>query len=259
MANHNIAELVNAGALFVANHSGGKDSMACLIELAKCVPASQLIVVHASLGLAEWPGALEKAQEHAQSLGLPFFVAKANKSLFDMVEHRLATRPEVPSWPSASTRQCTSDLKRDPIAKVVRHYAAKHGYKLVVNCLGIRAQESPGRAKRAVFAKSERNSTQERQWFEWLPVHELSVKEVWALIASQPVKAHYAYLLGNERLSCVFCIMASTNDLQVGQRHNPELFGQYVALEAKTGYTMHMSRKSLQELVLGSYASGVSF
>lgn len=248
-----IQDLIARGALFVSNHSGGKDSQATLIALlAQGVPTKQLLVVHASLGAMEWPGALEKAQEHAEKHRLPFIVAKAAKSLFDMVERRHANRPEVPSWPSASTRQCTSDLKRDPIAKEVRRYAEEHGYSVIVNCLGLRAAESTGRAKRPVFSKVDRFTTAKRTWFEYLPIHALSTEQVFASIREAGLKPHFAYLLGNERLSCVFCIMSSRNDLVVGQRHNPELFDSYVALERKTGYTMHMSRKSLQALVLGA-------
>lgn len=247
-----IQDLINKGALFVANHSGGKDSQATLIALInQGVPLEQLLVVHASLGAMEWPGALEKAQEHALAHGLPFIVAKAAKSLFDMVERRHANRPEVPSWPSSSSRQCTSDLKRDPIAREVGRYAKEHGFNVVVNCLGLRAKESTGRAKKPVFSKSDRFTTRTRTWFEYLPIHALSTEQVFASIAAAGLKPHFAYMLGNERLSCVFCIMSSQNDLQVGKRNNPELFNQYVALEQKTGYTMHMSRKSLLELVLG--------
>lgn len=43
--------------------------------------------------------------------------------------------------------------------------------------------------------------------------------------------------------------MGSKNDLALGAKFNPELFARYVALEERTGYTMHMSRKSLTELV----------
>jgi len=258
MQTSQIDSLIASGALFVANHSGGKDSMACLIELSRRVPASQLIVVHASLGIAEWPGAMEKAEEHAKHLGLPFFVAKANKSLFDMVERKFERVPEVVSWPTAAQRQCTSDLKRDPIAKLVRHYADSHGFTQIVNCLGIRSQESTARAKRPEFSVNTRETNSKRDVYEWLPVFKLTVDQVWAAIDSQPVQRHYAYLLGNERLSCVFCIMSSRNDLVIGRQQNPALFEQYVALEEKTGYTMHQSRQSLRELtadmVLGTQA-----
>ena len=39
-----------------------------------------------------------------------FFVVQAGKTFFDMVEHRQM-------FPSPKNRQCTSDLKRGPIAK----------------------------------------------------------------------------------------------------------------------------------------------
>lgn len=247
------AELIAKNALFIANHSGGKDSMACLESLInQGVPKSQIIVVHASLGAMEWEGALEKAQEHAAKHGLPFFVAKAAKSFFDMVERRFATRPDAPSWPSASTRQCTSDLKRDPIAKLMRNYASAHGYTTIVNCLGLRADESTARKLRPVFSVNTRETNAKRTVYEWLPIHKLSVAQVWALIDASGVKRHFAYDLGNERLSCVFCIMGSANDCRNGAKHNPQLFSQYIALEKKTGYYMHQDGLSLLEIVFGT-------
>lgn len=242
-----IDSLIAAGALFVANHSGGKDSQAQLIRLLKRVPAAQMIVVHASLGAMEWPGAMELARDQAAAAGLPFIVATATKTLLEMVERRFQGRPEVPSWPSASTRQCTSDLKRGPIQREVRRYAKQNGYKLIVNCLGLRAQESPGRAKRKEFSQMG-ISNSVNTWFEWLPVHDLSAAEVFGVIEQAGQQPHYAYALGNDRLSCVFCIMASKKDLRTGASHNPELLAQYDALEKRTGYTMHMSRIPLVEL-----------
>ncbi|EKL5246282.1 phosphoadenosine phosphosulfate reductase family protein [Salmonella enterica] len=243
-----IQSLIEAGALFVSNHSGGKDSQAMLIKLLEIVPAKQLIVVHASLGIIEWPGALELAEKQAKNAGLVFIVARASKTFFEMVERRFANRPEVPSWPSSSTRQCTSDLKRGPIQREVRRHAKAHGFKTIVNCLGLRAQESPGRAKRQAFRKNETDSNSVLTWYEWLPIHGMLTDEVFAVIRESGQQPHYAYALGNERLSCVFCIMASRNDLRNGGRHHPDLLEQYAALEARTGYTMHMNRIPIREL-----------
>lgn len=245
-----IKALVDAGALFVSNHSGGKDSQAMLIKLLEVIPPSQLIVVHASLGAVEWPGAMELARDQAADAGLPFIVATARKTLLEMVARRFENRPEVPSWPSASTRQCTSDLKRGPIQREVRAYAKANGFKTIVNCLGLRAQESPGRAKRKAFRKNETDSNSVLTWYEWLPVHELLTDEVFATIRGAGQEPHYAYALGNERLSCVFCIMASRNDLKNGATHHPELLEQYAEMEDKTGYTMHMNRIPIRELVV---------
>lgn len=247
--NDEIDRLIAAGALFVGNHSGGKDSQAMLVRLLERVPAAQMIVVHASLGEMEWPGAMELARDQAAAAGLPFIVAHATKSLLEMVERRFESRPEVPSWPSASTRQCTSDLKRGPIQREVRRYAKANGYKVIVNCLGLRAQESPGRAKRAPFRRNERDSNSVNTWYEWLPIHDLSAPEVFSIIEQAGQKPHYAYAEGNDRLSCVFCIMANKRDLKNGRKLRPELFDKYVAMEKLTGYTMHMSRIPLVDLV----------
>ncbi|MEE1922650.1 phosphoadenosine phosphosulfate reductase family protein [Pseudomonas sp. 148P] len=243
-----VEALVASGVLFVANHSGGKDSDAQMIKLRKLVPRNQLVVVHASLGPMEWEGALELAQERAEEAEVPFIAAKASKTLLEMVLRRYETRPEVPSWPSASTRQCTSDLKRGPIQREVRAFAKANGFKVIVNCLGLRAEESPSRRKRAVFSKMG-ISNSVLTWYEWLPVHDMSTSEVFESIRAAGQEPHYAYALGNDRLSCVFCLFGSKGDLRNGRRHRPELLQQYDATEKHTGYTMHMSRIPLVELV----------
>lgn len=243
-----VADMLTGGALFVVNHSGGKDSQAMMIRLLATIPRRQLVVVHASLGEMEWPGALELARRQADEAGVPFIVAKAVKTFFQMVEHRFAVRPESPSWPSAANRQCTSDLKRGPIDREVRRYAKANGFTSVVNCTGIRAAESVGRSKQSPLRINERNSLPSRVWVDWCPIFELSTDEVFATIKDAGQTPHPAYALGNKRLSCIFCIMASEGDLKNGRAQVPELFGRLVELENRTGYTMHQSRKSLVEL-----------
>jgi len=106
--------LIAAGALFVANHSGGKDSQALLIRLLEVVPATQVLVVHASLGEVEWPGALEHAQAQAEAAGLPFVVARSGKTFFNMVEHRFKVHsshllePQGMAERGASRRRATA-------------------------------------------------------------------------------------------------------------------------------------------------------
>lgn len=250
-----IRQLIDRGALFVVNHSGGKDSQAMLIELAGIIPHSQLLVVHATLGDIEWPGALELAQQQAANLGVPFLVARAvfkdgsPKTFLNKVEHQFNRRPDAPSFPSKQQRWCTSELKTGPIEREIRHYMKARGLKLIVNCVGERAQESDDRAKRLVFELNADNSKAGREWYDWRPIHGMSTAEVFATIARAGQKPHPAYAAGNERLSCVFCIMGSKNDLALGAKHNPELFARYVEMEERTGYTMHMSRKPLAQLV----------
>jgi 3'-phosphoadenosine 5'-phosphosulfate sulfotransferase (PAPS reductase)/FAD synthetase len=119
---------------------------------------------------------------------------------------------------------------------------------LIVSCTGIRAAESPARAKAEVFKLNTRNSVAGREWFDWAPIHGLTTAQVFESIAQAGQQPHAAYAAGNERLSCVFCIMASRRDLANGAKHHPELFARFVEMEKRTGYTMHMSRKPLAEL-----------
>lgn len=244
-----IAELIAQRALFVVNHSGGKDSQAMLIKLLEIVPREQLVVVHAALGEIEWHGALELAQRQAADAGVPFIVARAVKTFLEMVEHRFATRPDVPSFPSSEHRQCTSDLKRGPIEREIRRFAKANGFALIVDCEGVRAQESADRAKRPTFSHYARGSVAGRTWYKWAPIHAMTTEQVFATIRDAGQSPHPAYAAGNERLSCVFCIMGSRRDIALGAAARPDLLARYVEIEERTGYTMHMSRLSLLEIV----------
>lgn len=244
------ADAIAEGALVVISHSGGKDSQAMMIRLLEAgVPTQQMLVVHASLGRIEWEGAEDHARVQAEAAGVPFLVARAKRTLFDMVRDRHATRPEVPSWPSSAQRQCTSDLKRGPIMREVRRYGDAHGYRVIVNCMGLRAEESPARRRRPPWRRNDAACNTRREWFDYLPIRDLSTAEVFETIKSAGQRPHHAYESGNERLSCVFCIFGSRNDLRNGAATRPELADEYMRLEEITGYSMHMSRRPLRELL----------
>lgn len=249
-AGPDVPALVRVGALFVLNHSGGKDSQLMAASVAKLVPAAQLLVVHAPLGEVEWPGALELAQDQAVRLGAAFRLAPITSglTLLDKVRLRFFNRSEVPSWPSSRSRWCTSDLKAGPCAREVRRYAAAHGFTTVVNCLGLRASESMERFKQLPWKRNPKHCTQTRTWYDWLPIHHLFTPEVFTELATLGETPHYAYALGNDRLSCCFCIFGCAGDLRNAALAHPALYEKYVALEAETGYTMHMSRKALPEI-----------
>jgi 3'-phosphoadenosine 5'-phosphosulfate sulfotransferase (PAPS reductase)/FAD synthetase len=237
-----IQEMRDAGALFAVNHSAGKDSQAMLIALREAgIPDEQMVVIHADLGEVEWEGNLDHIE--ANSAGLPLIIAKPKTGFFDMVERRQM-------FPSAAQRQCTSDLKRGPIERELRRYLKENprfGGKLV-NCMGMRAAESPARAKKKALTFSARNSKAGRDWWDWLPIHHLSTEEVFETIRSAGQEPHPAYALGMTRLSCCFCILASASDLRISAQANPELYRRYVETEQRIGHTLSMSRKPLTEV-----------
>jgi 3'-phosphoadenosine 5'-phosphosulfate sulfotransferase (PAPS reductase)/FAD synthetase len=243
MTNHitQIIDLVQRGALFVVNHSGGKDSQAMTLMLQGLVPAEQMIVVHAELPGVDWDGIIEHINDTVD--GLPVTVVKSVKTFIEMVQHR-------GMFPSPQYRQCTSDLKRNPIEKAVRHHLKAHPEfgGLVVNCMGIRAQESTSRAKAKTFKLNAKNSKAGREWYDWLPIHEMLETEVFEAIEAAGQKAHWAYAAGMSRLSCCFCIMASKSDLVTAAKLAPARFAEMVELEKTIGHTMNMQGKGLEEV-----------
>jgi DNA sulfur modification protein DndC len=256
MLNPSIAELVAAGALFVVNHSGGKDSQLLYRTVKAQVPAAQLVIIHADLGRVEWPGL--KAHIRANTDDVPMYVTRnLKKDLLSMADER-------GMFPSPKYRQCTSDLKRAPIERQIRQLtpAKGDGSKwLVVDCIGQRAQESKDRSKLKPFERHGKNCNGVREWYIWRPIHGASIDEVWASEghtaeeleqrralwrAGRKDEAvagwgfHWAYVAGMSRLSCSFCIMSTKADIQVAGRERPDLLAEYDAIERKHDVTMMM-------------------
>ena len=251
-------DIIAAGGLVFVSHSGGKDSQAMYAELNDHVKygvrQDQIVVVHADLGEVEWDGVKDhiRANIHHE-LNVVHSVWKdgTSKDLLGMVARRFVTRPDAPSWPSAAYRQCTSDLKRGPIQKFMRHEMKRRGVKLAMNCMGLRAEESSARAKREVFSLNKAMSKAGREVYDWNPIHDWTTEEVFARIAEAGQDPFHAYAAGNERLSCVFCIMGCTGDLRNGARQRPELAGKYVALERSTGYGLFGKDDTLESRLEG--------
>jgi 3'-phosphoadenosine 5'-phosphosulfate sulfotransferase (PAPS reductase)/FAD synthetase len=241
-----IRALVQRGAVFVINHSGGKDSQAMTIYLREHIPAAQLVIVHAILPEVDWDGIPEHIT--ATCGDIPVHHTQARKTFFEMVEHR-------GQFPSPKYRQCTSDLKRGPIERTIRQISAARGERLIVNCMGMRAEESSARSRLNTFKLNAGNSVAGREWYDWLPIHHLSTKDVFAMIAGAGQEPHWAYGAGMSRLSCCFCIMSSKADLKTAAKLNPALLQRYVEAERRFDKTMMMPvagrRQFLDEIVAG--------
>lgn len=216
------------------------------------VPHHQITVVHANLGRVEWRG----VEEHIrQNVDHEMNIVRANKTFFDMVRRRARLRPDVPAFPDAGRRQCTSDLKRGPIYKFIRRHMKRVGAEVGINCLGLRAEESTARQRKTEWSVNTELSSRRRRVYNWLPVHKLTRAEVFARIRQAGQRPFWAYEAGNERLSCVFCILGCANDLANGRRHRPELYEEYIALEHETGWRM-FPKQSLAERASGGETPG---
>lgn len=230
-------ELAGMGAVFFVNSSAGKDSQSMLLHLRDHIPHEQIVVIHAILPEVEWDGVLDHLR--ATIFDHPLLTCQAATNLLDKVRTR-------GMFPSPAMRWCTSDHKTHQLEKLIRHT----GHKLIVNCMGMRAQESSKRAKLVDWKFSERNSKNGRQWYDWLPLHDWSEQEVFAKIKQEGQVPHWAYSKGMSRLSCVFCIMASKADLTTAAKLNPAMYKTYVDMEKEIGQVMMMPTKSKGRLTL---------
>lgn len=279
------------------NSSGGKDSQAMITEVvetadAQGVPRDRLLVVHADLGRAEWPGTRELAEQQAAAYGLAFVTVARGQDLLDQVItrretldaeaaalevkarelalaglHELAERAAedaakklaTPAWPSSTARYCTSDHKTSQVAKLMTELAAQHreanpgaGLIRILNCLGIRRDESPARAKKRPLGGDPATNSR-REVTRWLPIFFRSESWVWATIERSGLPYHPAYDASMPRLSCVFCVLAGQRELVIAARLNPDLGQAYLEVERRVGHTIKADL-SMEQIIAAAQA-----
>jgi DNA sulfur modification protein DndC len=241
-----INKLAARGAVFYISHSGGKDSQAQYAAILKVVPASQIRVIHADLGTVEH---LDVKDHINANISHELHIAKAfhkdgkPADFFSLVRQRRAMLDakgsfDAPAFPSSAARFCTSDLKTGPIWREIR----QGGHSLVVNCVGIRGQESKSRGKkvaqRGTLNLNNKNNNSVREAYDWWPIADWSIDQVWAEIAEAGQVPHHAYAAGNDRLSCAFCIFGSVTDLRNAAAERPDLLKAFGELEIEVRTTM---------------------
>ena len=252
----------------VINTSAGKDSQAMMDYVVRLAEAAgvnvreRVIAVHCDLGQVEWQGTRELAEEQCKRYGIELHVVSRTKGdLLQQVEER-------GMWPDNKNRYCTSDQKRDQVAKLhtsitsqkIAEMAARAWRQTpdspigkprqirILNCMGLRAEESPARAKKVAYTENKRQTNGKRLVMDWLPIHEWSTKQVWDTIKASGVPYHHAYDKGMPRLSCMFCIFAPKDALVIAGRANPALLDEYVRVEAKIGHTFRNGFKIAEVL-----------
>lgn len=220
--------------------SAGKDSLASIsyvVDLARAAGViDRVVVVHSDLGRVEWKRTREIAIAQAEHFGVRWMVvSRAQGDLLALARH-------YGHWPRPSSRWCTAMLKRGQILRALTQLADEARGKRahddgrpvrVLNCIGLRAEESPSRRRQKNFRRDPRSSGKgERKVVDiWLPIQDLTEAEVWTRCHASGAPIHPAYALGMPRLSCVFCIFAPEAALQLAGLENPELLAEYVEVE----------------------------
>jgi 3'-phosphoadenosine 5'-phosphosulfate sulfotransferase (PAPS reductase)/FAD synthetase len=255
-----ITSAMDSGAALAVSISGGKDSQAMATALVAWAKregywgVNEIFAVHADLGRMEWRG--EYATEpvvraQAAHLGLELHICTRTdgRDLLGRIQDRRVKLAEegkdAPFWPAPGPlRYCTSDLKRDPIDKLLRKYSH------VISAEGIRAEESDARSKKPCWTPRKRIECQSREAHTWNPIIDWLETDVWTAIGGRDGHlVHPAYGLGNDRLSCALCIMGCDGDLVNGARNNPALFEELLEMERDSGWKF-TQRRSLEEVKL---------
>ena len=244
--------------LIIINTSAGKDSLVSMDVIDRMARRAKVRdrvwVVHCDLGRVEHPGTKELAAQHAEVMGLPFYIAysQSKGDLLEGIETRLEKYKHDPvkGWPGKFARFCTSGWKTAEVSKLITAWisnleapdgnplggrsAERHlGRPLrILNILGLRVDEGTDRGKRPTMQmKGKANSR--RVIHEWLPVHGWPDEKVFKQMAKSKMSAHPWYAKGGKRLSCIICPLAANEDIVLGTMHYPKLAAEYVALQRK--------------------------
>ena len=267
-------------SILLISVSGGKDSDVMLIRLWNWarehgIDGERIHVISAHLGRNEWSFALPHIQELTYDITgkAPIVVERPQGDVLQQWEDRYATlqaqgRTHVAPFSDAKNRFCTSAAKRAQIHKKIIEMFPRD--RLIVQAVGIRAEESPHRRKATTLKylkKSPSAATLNRHVYTWLPIHSFSLQDVWQTLGwtlerlaefqadvKQKVRAGdyemlervceawdyrwgRSYALGNTRLSCSLCPLANNNDLLNGIAWNPDHFRDISALERRSGFS----------------------
>lgn len=223
------------------NSSAGKDSQAMLDYVVSLtdkasIPRERLTVVHADLGRMEWPGTLDLASEHAAHYNLRFeVVSRPQGNLLSHVRRR-------GMWPDAARRYCTSQHKTGQVQKLMTRIVAnirgvdeENGRPprrvRLLNCMGMRSDESPARRKRPGYIQNLASSNGRRHVDDWLPIKDWTLEDVWRRIDKAGTRVHTAYALRMPRVSCSLCVLASKAALVQAARLRPDLAADYLEVE----------------------------
>lgn len=210
----------------VINFSGGKDSSAMLAYICYKYPGIKKHVVFANTGW-EHPGIEEWCKNIVSKFGLELNIVKnKNKDFLSMSRNR-------GKFPAPAYRQCTSDLKRGPIQTWIRNNIDD---TLIINCMGMRAEESPRRKKMKKLYRDKIMTNSKRTVWNYLPIHEWPVGKVFDYLKEKEIPLHpvYQYL---DRLSCRICIYMKKSDILKVKKHDPEAIKIISKLEREIDFS----------------------
>src|SRR5262249_17762054 len=146
------------------------------------------ILIHADLGQIEHADSLPQCQRLADHLGLEMIVVRRPQGgMIERWEQRwrdnttryveLSCVTLITPWSSSGMRFCTSELKIDQITRELSRRF--HGQR-IINCVGIRGQESTTRAAKPIAQVNKKlMRAGGLGGVDWYPIRDWPVEDVW--------------------------------------------------------------------------------
>lgn len=257
--NPEVQKLLSQNAPVAVGVSGGKDSVACALAVIRFLNeighTGPRLLIHADLGSVEWQDSKPSCDRLAAHLNMELqTVARAAGGMMERWESRWASSKRrylalecvkvILPWSTPSMRFCTSELKTSVICSALKK---RWGKQPIISAIGIRAEESPNRAKMPI---AKENKKLPKGSLDWNPILHWKKEEVFQEIAAAGLPLHEAYTkFGSTRVSCVLCILGSANDFQAAlkdERNHP-IYHNMCELEAESAFAFQ-SGKWLMDL-----------
>jgi 3'-phosphoadenosine 5'-phosphosulfate sulfotransferase (PAPS reductase)/FAD synthetase len=252
-----IEALLATDAVVAIGVSGGKDSVACALAVARHLDAighaGPRVLVHADLGRVDWKDSAPACERLAAAIGWELITVRRQAG--DMLarwqkrwENNLTRYRELSCvrlilpWSTPSMRFCTSELKSAVIMSALKKRFPTNN---IVNVTGVRRQESSARSRMPVSAGLPALTRRGLSGHAWNAIIEWPVDDVFAEISNAGLALHEAYTkYGASRVSCAFCIMSSMDDLRAaaGCADNHDVYREMVALEAASSFAFQGQR-----------------
>ncbi len=254
-----IAEQLAANAPVALGVSGGKDSSAMTLAVSTYLDEighrGPRLLIHSDLGRIEWKQSLPMCQRLADRVGMELVVVKRQAGdLLDRWKVRWANNCEryaslscvkmILPWSTASMLFCRSELKA---AIICRDLVERFPGAVIINASGIRADESPTRAKAPIWAPQSRlaSKTYGTTGLDWHPILSWTLEQVFAYHQLRDFPLHEAYTrFLMSRVSCAFCILANLADLIASTTcpDNHAIYRELVAIEVLSTYSFQDTR-----------------
>jgi len=277
------ADELNAYDVIMVGFSGGKDSVACVLNLLKMgVEPSKIELHHHDIDgresetFMDWECTRGYCQRFADDLGLKIYfswkVGGFEREMNRNVSRTAPVRFEVPvgdgieilesggtggkestrrKFPQVSAdlsvRWCSSYLKIGVCSSSISGQTRFNG-KSVLLVTGERAEESANRALYYRFEPHSANApTKARIVHQYRMVQAWTTEEVWAIMQEYGIDPHPAYKLNLGRCSCLGCIFGSNDQWAMIREIEPERFEKIATYEEEFGVTIQRD-KSVREM-----------